>query len=344
MKSILKRIEENTEQFETLLLEFITINTQDIAENIKKRKITKMFVSSHEVNVIAQLCGYKEQQPYYEIEASGFEKLCEVAGGLTVNQLIKKYPLLHQTEAETLNHTLVLYLKLLSDTGVERFILTPMSIGDAILDFEFQVLKNQRLLEWIELGSYASAKAIGQKYHTSYKHAEFVERMGLRIFDSLKKNHQLQKRQRQLLSLICYLMEVGSFIDHKNFWVQSRYIIETTDLIGVTHAERVLMGKVVESLQSHFLMTEDMLYESNGEEQLVVAKLAAILKIAVALDKSYQQKIQSLSCHFKNDKLVIEVRTRKNIQLEEYFFKTSRYTMEKVYGIKPILKIKRIDT
>jgi len=343
MKEILKTIEENTERFEILLLEFITLNTQDIGENIKKRKIKKLLVSSHEVDVIAQLCGYNKKQFCYEINGQAFEQLCKTAGDLTVNQLMKKYPLLHQIEAETLNHTLILYLKLLTDTRVNSFILTPMSIGDAILDLEFQITKNNRLLQWIEKGTYESAKAIGLKYHNSLPHAEFVEMISLKIFDALKKHHELGKRERQLLSILCYLMDIGNFIDHKNYWVQSRAIIETTDLIGVTLREKEIMGKVAEAVKTQFMVIEENLYSSIDNEQLLVAKLAAILKVAVALDKSYQQKIRTLQCHLKEEKLIIEVTTEKNIQLEEYFFKSSRYTMENVYGIKPTLKIKRIE-
>lgn len=344
MKEILKSIEENSERFETLLMEFISINTQDIVENIRKRDIKKLYVSSHEVDVIAQLCGFTSRQDYYVVNGEKFAKLCKIAGDLTVNQLLKKYPLLDQSEAETLNHTLVLYLKLLAETGVETFILIPMIIGDAFLDFEFQVTKKQELLEWIEEGSYLSAKTIGRKYHTSYRHSETVEKISLKIFDSLKKYHQLGKRERQILSMLCYLMEVGSFIDHKNFWVQSRYIIETTDIIGVTHEEKAIMGKVAEAVKTSFIYAEEHVYSVDEAEQLLVAKLAAILKIAIALDKSYQQKIQRLQCHIKEEKLVIELTTGKNFQLEEYFFKASRHTMEKVYGIKPILKIKRVES
>ncbi|KNZ42098.1 exopolyphosphatase [Acetobacterium bakii] len=343
MKEILKSIEENTERFETLLLEYISMNTHTISENIKRRKIKKLLVSSHEVKVIAQLCGYNEEHDYYEIEAREFEKVCKAVGNLTANQLMKKYPFLHQMEAETLNHTLILYLKLLEDTQVVTFILTPLSIGDAILDFEFQVTKNQKLSEWIEKGSYDSAKAIGLKYDASEGHGEFVEMMSLKIFDSLKKHHQLGKRERQLLSILSYLIEVGSFIDLKNFWVQSRAIIETTDLIGVTQKEKEIMGKIAEAVKTNFMVVEDTVSSADETEQLLIAKLAAILKLAIALDKSYQQKIRTVRCHLKEEKLFIEVTTGKNIQLEEYFFKASRSTMEKVYGIKPTLKIKRIE-
>lgn len=344
MKEILKSIEENSERFETLLMEFISTYTQDIVENIKKRKVKRLFVSSHEVGVIAQLYGFTEAKEYYVADAREFKKLWKMTADLTANQLMKKNPFLDQYEAETLNHTLALYLKLLVETGVETVVLVPMMIGDAYLDFEFQITKKQQLLEWIEEGSYHSAKAIGQKYHTNPNHAEFIEKISLKIFDSLKKYHQMGRRERQLLSILCYLLEVGSFIDRKNYQYQSRYIIETTDIIGVTKKERDLMGKVAEAVKVSFIAIEENIYSKNDQEQLIVAKLAAILKLAIALDKSSQQKIQKLQCRLKEEKLIIEVTTGKNFQLEEYFFKTSRNTMEEVYGIKPILKIKRVES
>jgi exopolyphosphatase/guanosine-5'-triphosphate,3'-diphosphate pyrophosphatase len=139
-------------------------------------------------------------------------------------------------------------------------------------------------------------------------------------------------------------MEVGSFIDHKNFWVQSRYIIETTDIIGVTEEEKAVMGMVAEAVKTNFIKEEEKMHSNDEKEQLLVAKLAAILKLAIALDKSYQQKIQNISCLVRDEKLVISLTTGKNFQLEEYFFKASRMTMENVYGIKPILKIKRVES
>lgn len=344
MKEILKSIEENSERFETLLTEFISTYTQNIVENIKKREIKRLFISSHEVGVIAQLCGFTEQKEYYVVNAGEFRKLWKSTADLTANQLMKKNPFLDQYEAETLNHTLALYLKLLVETGVETVVLIPMMIGDAYLDFEFQVTKKQQLLEWIDEGSYYSAKAIGVKYHTNPNHSEFIEKISLKIFDSLKKYHQLGKRERQLLSIVCYLLEVGTFINRKNYQIQSCNIIETTEIVGVTQKEKDLMGKVAEAVRVSFIAIEESIYLKNDQEQLVVAKLAAILKLAIALDKSSQQKIQKLQCRLKEEKLLIEVTTAKNFQLEEHFFKVSRNTMEAVYGIKPILKIKRVES
>ena len=260
-----------------------------------------------------------------------------------MNQLLRKFQFLTSNEAETLNHTLILYLRLLNETAVESFVLIPMSIGDAIMDARFQVMKTKQLQEWIDLASYQSAKKIGERYDILLKHSEILEKMSLKIFDAMKKCHELGKRERLLLSILCYLQGVGSYVNYKNYWQQSRHIIEATDLIGVSRMEKRIMASVSEAIKTQIMNSEEIEFQCSQENSLIVAKLAAILKLAVALDRSEEQKIKKIKCRLKKDKLIIEISSDKNFQLEEYFFKYSGYTMEKVYGVTPVLKIKRIE-
>jgi exopolyphosphatase/guanosine-5'-triphosphate,3'-diphosphate pyrophosphatase len=343
MRHFLRSIEENTERFETLLNEFIGINTREISENIRKRKIHRLFVSSHEVEMIARLYGCHEIKDFYDLDVEGFAALCNQTINLTMNQLMRKFPSLRQNEAETLNHTLILYLKLIKETGVKKLTLIPMSIGDAIMDDHFQVMRTQRLKEWIEKGAYQSAIKIGEKYQVSLKHAKQIEMLSQRIFDALKKHHEMGKRERLLLSMLSYLQGVGMMINSKDYWIQSRHIIENTDLIGISGHEKDVMGLVSELVKSQVIEPEIHIKNSEADKYLQVAKLTAILKLALALDQSDQQKVKKISCRVKEEELLIEVSTGINFQLEEYFFKYSAYTMEKIYGIKPILKIKRVE-
>ncbi len=343
MKEILRSMEDNSQGFKVLLSEFIGVNTQKIRKNIRARKIKQLFMSSHEVNVIARLYGYDENQDFYTIDVERFKQLCHETIDLTMNQLLRKFQFLTSNEAETLNHTLILYLRLLNETGVKSFILVPMSIGDAIMDARFQLMKTKQLEKWINLSSYESAKKIGEKYDICPKHSEILEKTSLKIFDAMKKCHELGKRERLLLSILSYLQGVGSYINYKNHWKQSQHIIEATDLIGISSLEKRIMGSVSHAIKTQIINSEEIDFHCGQENFLIVAKLTAILKLAVALDRSEEQKIKKIKCRLKGDKLIIEISSEKNFQLEEYFFKYSGYTMEKVYGITPVLKIKRIE-
>ena len=59
------------------------------------------------------------------------------------------------------------------------------------------------------------------------------------------------------------------------------------------------------------------------------------------LDKSHKQKISKIQCRIEEREFIITAVTSKNVQLESYFFNTSKLAMRKVFGLKPVLKIKR---
>ena len=74
---------------------------------------------------------------------------------------------------------------------------------------------------------------------------------------------------------------------------------------------------------------------------MVIAKLAAILRIANVLDKSHTQKIDDIQVSVNDDKMIITVATFEDISLESGLFEARADFFEQVYGIRPVLRQKR---
>lgn len=155
-----------------------------MTDNIHKRKIKNLVVTSHDAEIIARFCGMEAGNAYYRISRERFVELHESLKGLTSGQLQRKYPELNLFEAETMRHTLMFYLKLLDDTKMDEIVLVQLSLCDAMVDFKFNLTKDQRLREWIEESSYSSARMLGKKYHVDSKHAETVEKLALKLLIS----------------------------------------------------------------------------------------------------------------------------------------------------------------
>lgn len=341
IKEVLKTIEEEAFDFESLLSDFIAINFSIITENVKKRKIKQLIVTSHDVTVISKLCGFLKEEVYYKISRQEFVELYKSVEGMSANQLLKKYPELGQYEAETIRHTLVMYLKLLNDTAIEDIVLVQLSICDALMEFKFNLTKNQRLLEWIEQSSLSSAKMIGEKYHVDSKHTDNVEKLALKLFDALKKRYQLNRQERLFLQIAAQLLDVGRFIGGYNNKPKNKVVIDQSDIIGLKAKDKRIIGSIADSVRT--IPFDENLLDQNldAEELLMISKLTAILKLATALDKSHHQRIGKLQCHLNEKEFVVNAVSTKNTQLEEYFFKLGGLAMKKVYGIQPVLKIKR---
>ena len=78
------------------------------------------------------------------------------------------------------------------------------------------------------------------------------------------------------------------------------------------------------------------------EGYLKVAKLAAIVKLAAALDSTSNQSVKSVSCSVKGDNLAVAVDTVSDITIEKIDFEDRKELFEEVFNLKPVIKENRI--
>lgn len=77
---------------------------------------------------------------------------------------------------------------------------------------------------------------------------------------------------------------------------------------------------------------------------LIVAKLAAILRVANAMDRSHRQKFKNVKAVLKNKQLVITIETNNDIALEKGLLAAKADAFESIFGLKPVIKEKRVYT
>ena len=79
----------------------------------------------------------------------------------------------------------------------------------------------------------------------------------------------------------------------------------------------------------------------NGENYLLIAKLAAILRLANAMDRSHYQKVEKLQAVLKDRKLTLLVDSTKDMSLELGLLKDKVEFFEEVFGIRLELRRKK---
>ena len=73
------------------------------------------------------------------------------------------------------------------------------------------------------------------------------------------------------------------------------------------------------------------------QEQMTVAKLAAIIRLADAIDRTHRQKALKIEFAFRGEELLVTVTTREDYALEQWTFADKASFFENVFGIRPIL-------
>lgn len=187
----------------------------------------------------------------------------------------------------------------------------------------------------------ASANHISKRYKSNRGHTERTAEFALKIFDSVKKVHCMGKVERLQLHIAALLHECGNFINMHNGAIHSYYIVANTEIIGLSHKERMEIANIIKYNVLYLPSRESIAAELEDCDYVTIAKLAAILRIANILDKSHTQKIEDISISIKDNQMIISAKTYDDISLEAGLFEGRADFFEKVYGIRPVLRLRR---
>lgn len=255
-------------------------------------------------------------------------------------QLAKMYQLSWDSVSQLLPSAMLLK-ELLKVTGAEEILLSDAELVDGILVEESISQKKIKLTHDFLADLPAAARQVARRYMTDQEHERFVEKEALHLFDQLKPLHGLRKRERLLLQLAAILQDIGSYIDMNNHYAHSEYIIHATEFIGLSDEELRMVGAIARyhssetpSLNLHHFS------KLPPENQLITAKLTAILRLADALDDSHQQKVTKVSVSLKREFLQLSVWANDDLMLEKWTFNEKAAFFEEVFGVTPQLKEK----
>lgn len=189
----------------------------------------------------------------------------------------------------------------------------------------------------------ASARNIAKRYQCSKSHIRIMENLGLQIFDRMKKIHGLGSRERLLLQIAVILHGCGKYISLSDPADCSYQIIMATEIIGLSRKEREIIAYIVKFNTTEFPYYEELSGETDLDrsEYLTVAKLAAILRVANACDRSHKQKFENVKVSLKDKELIIQVDTPEDITLERGLFTEKAAFFEEVFSIRTSIHQKK---
>ena len=237
--------------------------------------------------------------------------------------------------------TLLLIRKITELTNCQEVLLTNINLCDGIVaeyaERKLRITSGHDFTEDI----LSASQSIARKYKVDMKHVENVQTLALQIFDRIRKLHGLGKRERLLLQLGVILHGCGSYINAIQSRECSYRILLSTEIIGISHKERIIIANMIRYNDVPFPSYEELDEDFTREEYITIVKLNAILKTANVLDKSNRQKIQNVGVTLKNGILTITADTMADITLEKGLFHQKADVFEEVFGIRPLLKQKR---
>ncbi len=152
--------------------------------------------------------------------------------------------------------------------------------------------------------------AVGRRFGYEQDHSHQVARLAEKIFDSLADDENLTRHQRTLLSAAALLHDVGYHIAHESHHKHSLYLIKNSELTGFSEPERAVIANVARYHRGSVPKERHPDYAAlNAADKALVCQLAAILRVADALDRSHDSRVNDLRCDREGNHVSIQLRS-----------------------------------
>jgi exopolyphosphatase/guanosine-5'-triphosphate,3'-diphosphate pyrophosphatase len=309
--------------------------------NIKELKPTRLYGSSGSIHALAHVANHFDgKEP---IEHLNGHRL----GARALDRALELLESMSLAEREALPGIDAARAEILLPGAVALQHVVRAIKGDAVVLSDFGV-REGLLADWIARHAYEiktfdpvedlklrSVLRLLAKFRADEVHARHVTDLALALFDGFAREHLLGDDERNLLQYAGLLHDVGSAIGHDGHTEHSYYIIKNGGLRGLSAAEVEMVATVARYHGKAKPRKRDPGFAALKKSQRrAVEWLAALLRIAEALDRSQYQLVRSVRVTRAGGSLAIRAGARKDARLEVWAARQRVGLLERLAGRK----------
>jgi exopolyphosphatase/guanosine-5'-triphosphate,3'-diphosphate pyrophosphatase len=170
------------------------------------------------------------------------------------------------------------------------------------------------------------------------QHACQVSRIATRLFDQLAAPLGFSAADTEILELAAILANVGYLINFDKHHKHSYHLIINSDLPGFERHELQAVALVARYHRgSHPKNKHEGYRDLTADDRQRVGRLAAILRLALALDRTHQQQVEDLHCSVTPSQVVIEVAAKENADVDIWAARRKVDLFERVFRRQVII-------
>jgi exopolyphosphatase/guanosine-5'-triphosphate,3'-diphosphate pyrophosphatase len=162
-----------------------------------------------------------------------------------------------------------------------------------------------------------AAVALGRRFAFDERHGHQVARLATALFDDLQAVHRLPPAARTYLEVAAIVHDIGHAVSYQRHHRHTYYLVRNGDIPGLSENERHLVARIARFHRRGppELNHTDMEGLTRGEAQLV-RKLATLLRVADALDRSHHQPVRKIEGKPKGRLVRLRLHSREPVDLE----------------------------
>lgn len=351
IQEILQNMREQTDNYQNLVYEYISNDLHTFSElYLKKYKIKNIIAVGNQLRIFVKYLGIHNFGHVQPTDSKGkkkdsvsraeYEEFYQSISTQRPEELARELNTSVE-QASLLLPTAMIYYDIFEETKAEQMWLSGITLGEGMAaDFAEKKERITPAHSFLEDIIHAS-RSLAKRYECEMAHSNNIEQAALTIFDTIKRQQNMTKKERLLLQIALILHNCGGFINLNDVGENSYKIIMSTELIGISHKERMIVATTVRYLHEYFPDYAELSDRFDEEDYIRIAKLNAILRLADAMDRSHQQKFKNVTASLRKGQLIITGNSLYDVTLEQGMFRLYSGFFEEVYGIQPVLKQKK---
>lgn len=186
------------------------------------------------------------------------------------------------------------------------------------------------------------AGILADRFKADKGHREHVARLCMEMFDQLQDLHRLSEHDRLLLEVASILHEVGSFISQQDHQLHSQYIILNSEIFGLSRDDVETIALLARYHRHDVPANTDPMYgELELQDRMRVAKMAAILRVADALERGHAQRVNGVKARIRGRGLELELLGVRETAVEELAMRLKGDLFADIFGYDVVLAPQR---
>ena len=165
-------------------------------------------------------------------------------------------------------------------------------------------------------------------------HSTQVARLAVALFDGLRPLHGLDHAARDYLEAGALLANVGLVVAHTKHHLHSYYVIRNSELTGLTDHEIEVIALIARYHRKSAPKPSHHEFAAlDPDDQHVVRTTAAVLRVAIGLDRCHEHRVDGVRVDVRDDRVVVHVvPAQADISLELYAANERKDLLEDVLG------------
>ena len=331
---LLEESKHDEQEFTTLVQEYVDATQRRIVREIGERTIDLCIGTGGNIETLGDLRRQMLGKDRDSVLALGeLESLLKTLRSMSFQERIARIGL-RPDRADVILPAAIIIRRIMRQAGTEMLQIPRVGLKDGILvDMIQELYGEKRGLDRDQV--MASAMALGRKYAFDEQHALTVARFAVELFDQTRPLHNLALEHRLMLEVAALLHDIGTFVNVTGHHKHTQYLLLASPLVGLAREQMAIVANVARYHRKSLPKPQHDAYRVlSSRDRVVVSKLAAVLRLADAMDNEHASKVEEFSVELKRPQFVLRLKGQDDLLLEKWALMQKAPMFEEVYSVR----------